>query len=135
QLLEKGTKMARSLLTIVATLWCVALFAEEAHASTNGLGHFTRTVIKEPKYKATPKYSLMVLGSGGDVKVWMVEDGKRLFVDKNGNGDLTDDGPPIEPSNFRKFSHGWEFHYLLDAITPTNGSRHTRFELRRWNSG
>jgi hypothetical protein len=71
---------------------------------------------------------LITLGKRGGVKVWMVEDGKRLFVDKNANGDLTDDGPPIEPGNLN-----WGFEYVLDAITPTNGSRHTAFVLRRWN--
>jgi hypothetical protein len=76
------------------------------------------------------------LGNSGDVKVWMVEDGKRLFVDKNANGDLTDDGPPLQPSKVRNLSaNRWDFNYLLDAITPTNGSRHTMFDLRRWNYG
>jgi hypothetical protein len=66
----------------------------------------------------------------------MVEDGKRLFVDKNANGDLTDDGPPIRPSNVRSLDASrWDLNYLLDAITPANGLRHTHFDLRRWNYG
>jgi hypothetical protein len=93
-----------------------------------------RTLTKEPKYFAKPKYSLLVLGTAGEVKVWMVEDGKRLFVDKNANGNLTDDGPPLEPKDERKFAdHTWSFQYRLDAITPEGGSRHTQFQLRRWN--
>jgi hypothetical protein len=61
---------------------------------------------------------------------------QRLFVDKNANGDLTDDGPPIKPSNVRNIgSNHWDYNYFLDAITPTNGSRHTNFQLRRWNYG
>jgi hypothetical protein len=28
----------------------------------------------------------------------------------------------------------WDFAYLLDVITPTNGPRHTSFVLRRWNN-
>ena len=99
-------------------------FADNAHASTNGVGHVDRILLKEPPYQSTPKYCLITLGNSGDVKVWMVEDGKRLFVDKNANGDLTDDGPPIEPSNVRDLgANRWDFEYLLDAITPTNGSR------------
>jgi hypothetical protein len=97
---------------------------------------FERPDLKEPAYESTPKYSLLVLGGSGEVKVWMVEDGKRLFVDKNANGDLTDDGPPIRPSDVRSMGEGrWDFNYLLDAITPANGSRHTHFDLRRWNYG
>jgi hypothetical protein len=118
------------------TLCCATPFAQKARASTNGVD---RTIGKEPAYQSTPKYSLLTLGNSGEVKVWMVEDGRRLFVDKNANGDLTDDGPPIEPSQFRELdghisgASRWDFQYSLDAITPTNGSSHTNFVLRRWN--
>jgi hypothetical protein len=95
-----------------------------------------RILTKEPKYLAKPKYSLLVLGTAGKVKVWMVEDGKRLFVDKNANGDLTDDGPPLKPKEERKLGPGsWDFNYMLETIAPADGSRHTSFRLRRWNYG
>jgi hypothetical protein len=124
----------RLLFAIATTLCCALPFLDQARASTNMVSHFDRTIIKEPAYQSTPKYSLITLGYSGDVKVWMVEDGKRLFVDKNANGDMTDDGPPIEPSNVRDLgANRCDFEYLLDAITPTNGSRHTSFVLRRWN--
>ena len=126
--------MPRLLFAIATTLCCALLFVDQAPASTNVVSHFDRTIIKEPTYQFTPKYSLITLGNSGEMKVWMVEDGKRLFVDKNANGDLTDDGPPIEPSNVRDIGgNRWDFEYLLDAIAPTNGSRHTSFVLRRWN--
>ena len=128
--------MHRLLFAIVTASCCAPLFADETQALPDVLGHINRTLIKEPKYESAPKYSLMVLGSSGDVKVWMIEDGRRLFVDKNANGDLTDDGPPIKPSSMRNIgSNNWDFSYLLDAITPTNGSRHINFQLRRWNYG
>ena len=127
--------MPRLLFAMATTLCCVMPFAGKTRASTNVVRHFDR-IIREPAYQFTPKYCLITLGSSGDVKVWMVEDGKRLFVDKNANGDLTDDGPPIEPSNVRTLgANRWDFEYLLDAITPTNGSRATQFDLRRWNYG
>src|SRR5215471_6218099 len=112
----------------IATIWCCAIpFAEIARASTNVVSHFDRTIVKEPKYQSTPKYSLIALGNG-EVKVWMIEDGKRLFVDKNANGDLTDDGPPLEPIKLRNLgTNNWDFEYSLDAITPADGSRHTNF--------
>src|SRR5581483_6053202 len=126
--------MPRLLLTITTTFCCAILFADQAHAATNVVSHLDRAIIKEPTYQSTPKYSLITLGNSGDVKVWMVEDGRRLFVDKNANGDLTDDGPPIEPGNIRHLdANQWDFKYKLDAITPTNGSRHTGFVLTRWN--
>jgi hypothetical protein len=111
-------------------------FAEKAHVSTNAASQFDRAIIKEPTYQSAPKYCLLALGNRSDVKVWMVEDGRRLFVDKNANGDLTDDGPPIEPGKVRDLGAAhWDFEYSFDAITPDNGSRHTNFVLRRWNYG
>jgi hypothetical protein len=126
----------RGLLFGIATTFCCAVqLADKACAFTNVVvSYFDRTIVKEAKYQSTPKYSLLALGKKGEVKVWMVEDGKRLFVDKNANGDLTDDGLPIEPSHVRDLGENrWDFEYLLDAITPDNGSRHTSFVLRRWN--
>jgi hypothetical protein len=140
QLPERKTNMPGLRFAIAIILCGAAPFVQKACASTNGVNP---TISKEPVYQSTPKYSLLTFGnSGEEVQVWMVEDGRRLFVDKNANGDLTDDGPPIEPSKFRKldgnqydFSGGsrWDFEYALDAITPTNGSSHTNFVLRRWN--
>jgi hypothetical protein len=124
-----------SLLFGIATIMCCALpFAHQARASTNAVSQVDRTISQEPVYQSTPKYSLITLGNSRDVKVWMVEDGRRLFIDKNANGDLADDGPPIEPSKVRRLdANGWDFEYLLDAITPANGTRHSNFVLRRWN--
>lgn len=95
-----------------------------------------RTIRHEPVYKSTPKYCLLLLGASGKVKVWMVEDGRQLYIDKNVNGDLTDDGPPIEPSNDRKLGDDhWDCNYLLDGFTAGDGPRVSDFNLRRWNYG
>lgn len=126
--------MPRFLFAITTASGCALLIVGQARASTNVMSNMDRTIIKEPAYQSTPKYSLITLGESGAVKVWMVEDGNRLFVDKNANGDLTDDGPPIQPGNVRHLDvNRWDFEYRLDAITPSNGSRHTSFILRRWN--
>src|SRR5690242_13800761 len=83
---EKQLKeiMNRSILALV-TLCSAILIAGLTRASTNETRHVDHTIIKEPAYQSTPKYCLMTLGKSGAVKVWMVEDGKRLFVDKNAN--------------------------------------------------
>jgi hypothetical protein len=126
--------MSRSLFAITTTSCFVLLFAIGAHASTNAVSRYDRSILKEPTYQSTPRYCLITLGDASEVKVWMVEDGKRLFVDKNANGDLTDDGPPIEPTSPRGIGgNRWDFEYVLDAITPANGPRSTNFVLHRWN--
>jgi hypothetical protein len=82
--------MSRLLFAVAITLGGVLSSTDRARASTNVASHFDRRISKEPRYEGTPKYSLITAGDGGDVKVWMVEDGKRLFVDKNANGNMTD---------------------------------------------
>jgi hypothetical protein len=57
-----------------------------------------RTLVKEPVYKTTsPKYCLLVFGPEADYRVWLVLDGDTLYVDRNGNGDLTEAGESTTP--------------------------------------
>lgn len=49
-----------------------------------------RTIAKEPVYKHKPKYCLLVFGPEAKTRVWLVVDGDVLYVDRNGNGDLTE---------------------------------------------
>ena len=51
-----------------------------------------RTLKKEPKYAGSPLYLLLAFGPEAKSRVWVVLDGTALYVDRNGNGDLTDDG-------------------------------------------
>ena len=126
--------MFRLLLALVMALCCGRVLADDEKPSKSVLDQIDRTLVKEPAYQSKPRYSLLALGPQAKVRVWMVEDGKRLYVDANANGDLTDDGPPIPPSDFRSLGQDrWDFDYLLDAITPADGSRHTNFRLARWN--
>ena len=129
-------KRFRLFLPLAITCCSVALSVHEAFGDTNKLNLIKRSIHKEPKYATSPKYSLIALGNDAKVKVWMVEDGKRLLVDRNANGDLTDDGPPIEQSDVRRLgTNSWDCNYLLTAITPGDGAFHTAFNLRRWNYG
>src|SRR5262245_37055954 len=55
-----------------------------------------RTLGKEPVYQTkAPKYGLLVFGPQGKDRVWLVLDGDTLYVDRNGNGDLTDPGEKV----------------------------------------
>jgi hypothetical protein len=54
------------------------------------LTRIDRTIAKEPAYKTkTPKYCLVVFGAEAKARMWLVLDGKVLYVDRNGDGDLT----------------------------------------------
>jgi len=54
-------------------------------------------VVQEPAYEGTPRYGILRVGNGPKsdtlVAVDVTNDGSRLYIDTNQNGDLTDDGP------------------------------------------
>jgi len=72
------------------------------------LSKIDRSISKEPTYQTkAPKYCLLVFGVDANYRVWLVLDGDTLYVDRNGNGDLTEPGkstkvesPNSDPANF-----------------------------------
>jgi hypothetical protein len=55
-----------------------------------------RTIAKEPTYQNQPRYALLVFGPKADRRAWLVMDGEDvLYVDRNGNGDLTEEGERV----------------------------------------
>ena len=69
-----------------------------------------RPPAREPAYKNAPRYCLLVFGPQAQFRVWLVQDGDALYVDRNGDGDLTAPGkrvaPKQEQKNFRTFEAG-----------------------------
>src|SRR5262245_44214074 len=64
-------------------------------ASAADLSKVDRTIAKEPKYAGKPSYCLLVFGAEAKHRVWLVQDGHTLYVDRNGNGDLTEAGDKV----------------------------------------
>ncbi len=57
------------------------------------LAKVDRKIAKEPAYQTkSPKYCLLVFGLDAKDRAWLVQDGDTLYVDRNGNGDLTEAG-------------------------------------------
>jgi hypothetical protein len=73
----------------------VALTAATA-ASAADLTKVDRTIAKEPTYTTkAPRYLLLAFGPDAADRVWLVQDGDTLYVDRNGNGDLTEAGEAV----------------------------------------
>lgn len=54
-------------------------------------GKIDRALAKEPAYQAkAPTYALLLFGPEAKVRVWAVLDGDVLYLDRDGDGDLTD---------------------------------------------
>jgi len=82
--------VSRSSLTLLACLLGCA------HARAADLTGIERSITKEPRYQTgTPEYCLLVFGPEAKTRVWLVRDGDTLYVDRNGNGDLTDPGEKV----------------------------------------
>jgi RNA polymerase sigma factor (sigma-70 family) len=50
---------------------------------------------KEPAYQGRVQYCLLLLGRNAQTRVWLASDGKTMYVDRNGDGDLTQPGEAI----------------------------------------
>lgn len=89
-------------------LWAGAAVAAD-------LAKVDRTIKTEPAYRSPPKYCLLVFGPEAAHRVWLVLDGDVLYVDRNGNGDLTEDGERVE------WPPGWDSTPQAKARTVEAG--------------
>ncbi len=87
-------------LVAIITIWLLAC----APAGAVDLCKIDRTIAAEPRYQFKPQYCLLVFGPQATKRVWLVRDGDVLYVDRNGNGDLTEPSkrfaiPQLPPSS------------------------------------
>jgi hypothetical protein len=68
-------------------------------ALATDLEKIDRRLVKEPVYQDQPRYLLLVLGAQAQTRLWLVLDGHTLYVDRNGNGDLTEPGERFVPKD------------------------------------
>jgi hypothetical protein len=113
----------------IARVWSVLawLALGSLPASAADLTKIDRTIAKEPTYKNKPKYCLLVFGPEAKFRVWLVIDGDTLYVDRNGNGDLTEPGEAVTRPPGGQFAAG--------TITEPNGIQHTKLQLQVIQAG
>jgi hypothetical protein len=69
-------------------------------------------------------YCLLVFGPEAKTRVWLVVDGDTLYVDRNGNGDLTGAGKRVAMPPFHKSEHPcFEEDRKVEAGDITDGPR------------
>jgi hypothetical protein len=101
---------------LITVLLCFAPLARAAD-----LAKIERKIAKEPAYQTkTPKYCLLVFGAEAKSRVWLVQDGDVLYVDRSGNGDLTEKSKSVKvkqtSDNFCFFEAG---DLQVDGLTHT----------------
>jgi hypothetical protein len=93
-----------------------------------------RTIVKEPAYQSkTPKYCLVVFGAEAKTRIWLVIDGETLYVDRNGDGDLT--GPLKQVAN-NPSATGARLYFKVGRITAADRRSHYEdIKVLEWEPG
>lgn len=83
------------LLSLLNAAFCLTVFGA-GFIQAGDLDQIDRALLKEPAYQSkAPKYALLVLGPEARTRIWLVLDGTTLYVDRNGNGDLTENDEKV----------------------------------------
>jgi hypothetical protein len=103
------------------TLLAAAVLLLAPLAQAADLAKIERKIAKEPAYQTkTPKYCLLVFGLDAKTRVWLVQDGDTLYVDRNGNGDLTENGKSVKIKDKSDSSQSFDAVDLtIDGLTHT----------------
>jgi hypothetical protein len=104
-------------LGLAAIGWLIATVPAGAEDRGAGvLARIDRAIIKEPTYQSgAPRYCLLAFGPEAKFRVWLVQDGDVLYVDRNGDGDLTESGERIEKKRGEAGNRRWEGVDLTDG--------------------
>ena len=90
-------------------------------ATATELKDVKREILKEPAYRSSPRYCLLVFGPDADTRIWLVQDGTTLYVDHNGDGDLTEPGDRVQSVN--------TVHFRVSRITERSGTVHKNLRI------
>src|SRR5207244_3665950 len=99
--------------------------SRSAAAAAADLAHVERKIVREPRYRGQPRYALAGFGPEARFKVWLVLDGDTLYVDRNGDGDLTGPGERVPA---RKDSNRGDLFKAGDLTA--DGEHYTDLEVR-----
>jgi hypothetical protein len=117
----------------LALLWLTACDPAPPHLD---LKKIDRSITREPAYATKdPRYCLLVLGGRARTRVWLVLDGDTLYVDRNGDGDLTGAGERVGlaavfPSQNSLYAEQRQF-LAGDLSEGAGGPRHTNLTVTR----
>src|SRR5687767_12528066 len=102
----------RWMICIISILFATAVQAVDLSA-------IDRIIAKEPSLKSKPAYALLVFGPEAKTRVWLVQDGDTLYVDRNADGDLTQAGEAITVSKMRVANSSYrDRKYAIGTLTP-----------------
>src|SRR5687768_259042 len=80
-----------------------------------------RSIRVEPAYAGTPAYCLFAFGPEAKLRVWVVLEGNNVYVDRNGNGDITEPG--------ERFTKASTSISLGDVVEPDTKRVHRNWRI------
>ncbi len=100
-----------------------AIWLAPARADVD-LGKIDRAIKKEPTYQSkAPRYFLLVFGPEAKTRIWCVLDGDTLFIDKTGDGDLSEPAKAVKETGGR---------FDVGTVTEQGGTtKHTNIAMGR----
>jgi hypothetical protein len=118
---------------VVAALSAATLLAIAGWAHSADLSKIDRTIAKEPIYQGKPAYCLLVFGPEAKTRVWLVLDAKAksLYVDRNGNGDLTQKGKRFTPTNHNLDQRIYEVEEIIGSDGRT---KYSKLRIEHWGT-
>src|SRR5262245_38561078 len=118
---------------LVPTLVWLAIAS--AAASAVDLTKIDRTIAKEPVYESkAPTYCLLVFGQEAKTRVWLVLDGDVLYVDRNGDGDLTQKDERVMPQR-PPLDDRWHDYVIGDIVDVDRRTKYPDLRLRAMKGG
>jgi len=95
------------------------------------LSSIDRSLRREPVYQSkAPHYALLVFGPRAEHRCWLVVDGDRLYLDRNGNGDLTEAGECLRCSQVLGTGPGAQRWFEGgDILLPDGQTKYTRLVI------
>lgn len=101
---------------------CFLLLITASPIIAYDLTKIDRKIAKEPAYQSKPRYCLLVFGSEANHKVWLVHDGTHLYVDRNGNSDLTEPAEKVSCTMKEGYSDPSDHVYSFEVSDIQVGS-------------
>jgi hypothetical protein len=126
---RRATADRRNAMRTSSLLLTAALLVGAGPARAADLHKVDRTIKKEPRYASKPKYCLLVFGPEARTRVWLVLDGDTLYVDRNGNGDLTDKGERFQLPRYKARHFPRQFRSVEVGELSAGGRKLGRLEV------
>lgn len=84
-----------------------------------------RTLGKQPKFMGKPTYAILAFGSEAQHRIWLIRDGDTLYVDRNGNGDLTEADEVVKRTAPKKGRETEEIRVFEIGTVTTGNQAHS----------